>query len=220
MKVGTDGVLIGCWTEALNPQYILDLGTGSGLIALMMAQRYPQVTRIDAIDPDADCCSIARKNISNSPWPTKITVHETSLQDYHPEIGYHLIVSNPPYFQNSLLPPSQSRQTARHTNTLSFTELAAGAAQLLAENGVFALILPAQEADKFISIALTYQLYIYRECRFYTRSHKPVERKLLQFKRQPEVCTFQELVLYKGSTPEWSSEYTELTREFYLNNLL
>ena len=144
MKVGTDGTLLGAWASLRSAGTILDIGTGTGLIAIMAAQRSPEA-RITAIDIDADCITQARENVAASPWSDRIEVVHSSLQDFEPAIRFERIISNPPYFVDSLRSPDAARSTARHTDTLPFAELSQGVSRLLSPTGRFALILPPPE---------------------------------------------------------------------------
>ncbi|NJM24894.1 MAG: methyltransferase [Bacteroidia bacterium] len=166
MKVGTDGVLLGAWTELTGSELrILDVGTGSGVIALMLAQRSAANTHIDAIDIDEAGLEEARLNFDRSPWPTRLHVVHTAVQLYHAE-RYDLIVSNPPYFINSLRGHDDARNRARHTVSLSYAELIAAAARLLATNGSFNVILPAPAYTQFTDMALAAGLHCRKSCAF------------------------------------------------------
>ena len=150
MKVGTDGVLLGAWAE--GGKRILDIGTGTGLIALMMAQRFPAST-IDAIEIDSDAASQAVDNVKLSSFSNIVHVMNGSFQDFAssmPSKQYDSIVSNPPFFNNSLKNPDEARMLARHTDTLSFRDLFHGVEKLLMDDGVFSAIIPATEKTSFI----------------------------------------------------------------------
>ena len=146
MKVGTDGVLLGAWANTDNAKRILDIGTGTGVIALQMAQRNP-VAQIHAVEIDETAAHRARANFDLSPWAERMNVEQTAVQEFSPAEKFDLIVSNPPYFVDSLLPPDAKRSTARHTHDLSFEELDSAVCQLLADDGLFALILPVTEFE-------------------------------------------------------------------------
>jgi tRNA1Val (adenine37-N6)-methyltransferase len=214
-KVGTDGVLLGAWADIQAADRILDIGTGTGLIALMLAQRTPQNVIIDAVEIVEEDAHQAMGNVQHSPWPSKINVHHTSIQDFHPEHRYDLIVTNPPYFINSLLPPEKKRGQARHTHGLSFEELLLAVKILLKKSGKLAIILPQQEGLQFIQLAHFHQLYCIRQVDFRSRVQKPVERLLLEFGENPEPIHREELILH-GDDDAWSEDYQDLTREFYL----
>jgi len=214
MKVGTDGVLLGAWVNLENEKKILEIGTGSGVIALVLAQRTSSHTHIDAIEPDQSSCLDAAGNFSISPWKDRIALHHTHLQDFHPKNLYDLIVSNPPYFQDSQKPPDSRRELARHTESLSFTDLLEVAARLLTPAGRLAVILPVAEATQFRQLA-SFRFHVIRTCQFRSRKHKPVERILFEFSRQSQVEKEEVLTLYEAGD-QWTHEYNILTRPFYL----
>lgn len=152
MKVGTDGTLLGAWATLPTDGSILDIGTGTGLIAIMAAQR-SFGSKITAIDIDEDCVLQARENVSASPWHDRIEVIHSALLDFSPAQKFDCIISNPPYFIDSQLSPDAARSTARHTATLPFDELVSGVKRLLADDGHFSLILPPPEMERFRSAA-------------------------------------------------------------------
>lgn len=229
MKVGTDGTLLGAWcplpcieppaenavkTPSPRKLDILDIGTGSGLIALMLAQRCPEA-RIDAIDIDSDAASQANANFSRSPWSDRLHAEHTSLQQYaeqHAE-RYHLVVSNPPYFQDSLKNPDAQRTMARHTDTLSYEELIGHAAAILRPDGLLALVAPAEVEPRLLRLMARERLGVKQVTRFYTSSKpgRAAKRVLIAAKKggQQEVPTYENL--YLGS-----DEYKALVRAFYL----
>lgn len=215
-KVGTDGVLLGSWvTVASDDLHILDIGTGSGLIALMLAQRSNREARIDAIEIEATDAAQAMENVQQSPWPEKITVWESALQTFAPLVRYDLIVSNPPFFVNSLLPPEKKRASARHAQTLPFKDLLSGVARLLNDRGRFGVVLPVTEGMGFSHHASDCGLHACRITTFRTRAHKPAERLLIEYGRKKHPISRSEIVLY-GEGDNWSEGYRRLTGEFYL----
>lgn len=215
MKVGTDGVLLGAWVDVRQATQILDIGTGTGVIALMLAQRASDAVTIDAVEIDDAAYEDAQENIAASPWHDRVHLHHTAIQQFNPSTKFDLIVSNPPYFQKSYKPPTVQRETARHTEQLTFDEILSIAEKLLTQKGKLNLILPYTEGLQFIALAEHKGLHCSRKWIFRTRENKPVERFLLEFswdKKEPEEG---EILLY-SSGEEWSSSYKELTREFYL----
>jgi tRNA1Val (adenine37-N6)-methyltransferase len=215
-KVGTDGVLLGSWvTIQQHDNLILDIGTGSGLIALMLAQRSKNDVHIDAIEMERTDAEQAKENIANSPWPGKITVITEAVQQYASTRPYDLIVSNPPFFLNSLLPPGEKRTKARHTQSLTFEELLDTVNRLLAPEGRFALILPHAEGLRFIELARKTNLLPFRKTTFRSRRHKPVERLLIEFSRKNVEMIESDIILY-ANDEDWTAEYQELTGAFYL----
>ena len=215
MKVGTDGVLLGAWAIVHTDQYLLDIGTGSGLIALMLAQRTINTGFIDAVEIEKYGAEQAIENVHRSPWAQRIKVHQMAIQDFNPERKYDLIISNPPYFQNSFKPPDEKRVQTRHTVFLPFADLIASVNRLLATDGKFNVILPNQEGLAFIDLAKSNHLHCTRQWSFRTRNEKPIERWLLEFSFQEQSREEGEIILYKTGE-EWSDGYKALTKEFYL----
>jgi tRNA1Val (adenine37-N6)-methyltransferase len=214
-KVGTDGTLLGAWASVENANHVLDIGTGSGLIALMVAQRTAESTTIDAIELSHAAYEQATENAIQSPWSHKVKIHHTSLQEFHAEQNFDCILSNPPYFSNSFKPPNESRIAPRHTDTLSFEELIAHSKRLLTNDGKLNVILPYAEGVQFIELAKQHALYLTRQWGFRTRKEKPIERWLLEFSQLPEAIETNEILLY-AKAEEWSDQYKDLTRDFYL----
>lgn len=215
MKVGTDGALLGAWTDVRHATQILDIGTGTGVIALMLAQRASESVTIDAVEIDDQAHADAQENIAASPWHDRINLHHTPIQDFHTTTKFDLIVTNPPYFQKSSKPPAAQRQTARHTEQLSFDEILSIAEKLLTPNGKLNLILPFTEGSQFIDLANHKGLHCTRKWSFRTRDNKPVERFLLEFRWDKKPLDEGE-VLLNSSGEEWSDGYKELMHEFYL----
>ena len=217
-KVGTDGVLLGSWVNIKqHDKFLLDIGTGCGLIALMLAQRSKEDVRIDAVEIEKKDAGQARENIASSPWAQKVTVINQSIESFSATRQYDLIVSNPPYFSNSLLPPDQHRTRARHTQSLTFENLLASAKRLLSPEGRFSVILPFVEGMRFTSVAAALQLFPVRRTTFQSRQQKPIERVLIEFSGENVRPDETSLILY-GEDGNWTDEYIGLTKEFYLRN--
>lgn len=214
MKVGTDGVLLGAWTNLTNTKHILDIGTGTGVIALMLAQRAKQ-SIIDAVEIEQEAFEDATENIASSPWSDRIRVHHNPIQDFNSDTQFDLIVSNPPYFQNSFKPPGEKRGLARHTQQLTFSELLTISKKFLAPSGKLSIILPYTEGLEFITLASKHNLYCSRKWSFRTRAEKPIERWLLEFSRKSIITEEGEILLYQKGD-EWTNGYKSLTRDFYL----
>lgn len=215
MKVGTDGVLLGAWAE--GGTRVLDIGTGTGVIALMMAQRFPE-SSVVGIDVDADASSQALENVQASPFADRVEVVCSSLQDFAAkgETSFPSIVSNPPYFEHSLRNPDQARATARHADTLPFADLFSGVGSLLADDGVFSAIVPSESVGSFCSYAHLSGLFVSRQCFVKTTPRKPARRCLLAFrKHQPATFEREEVCLQNadGTRSDW---YAALTADFYL----
>ena len=218
MKVGTDGILLGAWAGIKGIRSILDIGTGSGLIALMLAQRAPEV-RIDALELDGESVLQARENVSASPRADRISVIQGAIQDYahRSATRYELLITNPPFFQNKLKSPRSGKNVARHAETLSFEELLAATVHLLAPGGRFCMILPVEEGRVFQKHALGFNLYLTRIQEVVGRAGKPAERVLLQFETQKKTLRKDSLlVIQEGSSGVWTKAFSDLTGAFYL----
>lgn len=215
MKVGTDGVLLGAWVDVSACKRILDIGAGSGVIALMLAQRTTSDVLIDAVEVAPSDAEQARENVEQSPWPRRIEVFASSIQDFKSDKRYDLIVSNPPYFNNSAKPPNEKRIQARHTTSLPYPVLLEHVKQLLVHSGKLAVILPHNEGIEFEILAKQYQLFCIRKTAFRTRRDKPIERWLIEFAFTDAKKNEDEILLYSDGL-EWSDDYIRLTRDFYL----
>ena len=224
MKVGTDGVLIGAWCPLPKHKQVrvLDIGTGSGLIALMLAQRLSKTGKgfqIQGIDIDQAAVRQAVQNFKISPWTGHLTCTPCALQEFHPAMPYQLIVSNPPFFQNSLKNPDPARARARHTDSLSYEQLFQCAVSMLVDDGIFALIVPANvEADVLTKAAWEGLLPI-RITRVHPKPKKPAKRVMIAFQRTaivgPNPPKTSTLFIEAANAPR-SEEYADLTRDFYL----
>ena len=207
MKVGTDGVLLGAW--APMGTRILDVGTGSGLIARMLMQRCPEA-EVEGIDIDEAAVEQAREN--------GVKAFVSSLQEW--QGTYDLIVSNPPYFQNSLKNPDKGRQTARHTDTLSFEDLIKHSARLLTEDGQLALILPAEAENEIRQLAGAEGFFLTRVTRVYSKESKPARRVLMNFEitksRDHVITLIEDTLVLEDEKGGRSLPYQTLCRDFYL----
>lgn len=217
MKVGTDGTLLGAWaTLPHSCKRVLDIGTGSGLIAIMAAQRHP-AAHITAIDIDPDCIAQAQENIDTCPWSQRITLHHTPLQEFQAEEKFDVIISNPPYFVDSLLPPDGKRSTARHTASLPFEELVEGVVRLLSPEGHFSLILPPAECERFLSAARG-KLFVCRRTELHSTPTSGVRRILIELKTSPpcDIPSSESLIIEDDNPTGYSDDYRALTKDFYL----
>ena len=216
MKVGTDGVLLGAWAEAYKRNNVLDVGTGTGLIALMIAQRNTNAT-IDAIDIDEGCVMQAKRNVFESPFSNRVDVQKSSFQDFaaRNDNKYDLIVSNPPYFHNSLKSPNLHRNYARHTDSLSFYEIISDGVSLLTESGSISLILPYEFKTSVLMHANAVGLFANRVTTVFPLPHKPAKRFLIEFGMSDTECVEDNLIV-ELSRHKYTDEYNALTNEFYL----
>lgn len=216
MKVGTDGVLLGAWTEvAQNASRILDIGTGSGLIAIMLAQKCN--ADISGIDIDSDAIGQAIENGENTCWSNRLHFLQDDILKYRPHSGFHLIVCNPPFFENALLSPDEKRSKARHCDSLPFDELIRKAYELLEPDGLFNVVLPATTAEEFAFKAWEVGLNLYKKCVVHTRPATSPKRTLLSLKKG--------YASYPGTIPlyiynedgTYTEEYKHLTEDYYLH---
>ena len=213
MKVGTDGVLVGAWAE--GGKRVLDIGSGTGLIALMMAQRFAGA-QVVGIDIDAEACGQARENVAASRFAGRIHIVEAALQGFETDTKFDCIVSNPPFFQNSLKNPDTRKAMARHSDSLPFALLFGKVAELLADDGRFSAVIPTECVPDFVAEASLHGLSVVRRCDVRTTARKPPRRCLLAFSRRSgEVVECSEEVLQgaDGVRSEW---YAALTRDFYV----
>ena len=216
MKVGTDAVLLGAWVDISLTKNILDIGTGSGIIALMMGQRTGPDVKIDAVELLEQDAQQASENISKSPWPGKISVSRTSIQEFYPGRHYDRIICNPPYFSKSLLPPTVKRSKVRHDTTLTSDELLAAIDRLLSPAGKFCLILPVVESEVFMQKANSKNLFLHHVTKFFSRHGKAQERTLMEFGFTSAPLREDSLILYQSKN-QWTTEYRKLTQDFYLD---
>lgn len=214
MKVGTDGVLLGAWVQINDSKRILDIGTGTGLISLQLAQRIID-SEITAIEIDEAAAEQARENITHSPWPNRIKVICCDFRDYQAEDKFDLIVSNPPYFTDALKCPDKQRRLARHTGELNHELLFHRSANLLTEQGSISIIIPSETEKNVIETAGKYKLFLFQRLRVYTKPEKPCRRVLLSFGLQEKECTEEELCI-ETVHHQYTPEYIALTKEFYL----
>lgn len=221
MKVGVDGVLIGAWAKAEGTR-ILDVGTGCGLIALMMAQRNENAL-IDAVEIDCDSALEAQENISASPWKNRISVYNKSFEEYIESLSgtsYDLIVSNPPFFDSGVINPATPRETARHQHGLSPKTLLENGVNYLKEEGRISLIVPFQYAESLIEIGNKLDLCLSRSCSVRDNVSVKEKRILLEFVNDPSQCLSDKnetvsLTMF-GTSGEPTNEYRMLCKDFYL----
>lgn len=220
MKVGTDGVLLGAWCSTISdtsPQYILDIGTGTGLVALMLAQRNPGAN-VHAIEIDESACGQAAENFAACTWRERLHAICGCVRSYQPRHYYSLIASNPPWFTDSLKSPSASRNMARHDDTLNREELLTAVRGLLHAEGTFCTIMPTESGQEFIDLAIGSGLYCQRKCEVRPNPGRPPARLLLEFSRtspsgvpKPETLTIE-----TATRHDYTPEFRRLASEFYL----
>lgn len=215
MKVGTDGVLLGAW--ASGGKRVLDVGSGTGLVSLMMAQRFSQANVV-GIDIDAEACGQAEENVNASPFAERVKIVNASLQAFSAQQGgiFDAIVSNPPFFTDSLKNPDKQRALARHADSLPFVDLLRGVRLLLTEDGLFSLIIPTDAFPFFDAQASLEHFFLIRRCKVKTVVRKQPKRELLTYSKKLSFELLEEeeiLTNSDGSRSEW---YQTLTQEFYV----
>lgn len=213
MKVSTDGILLGAWADLTTAQRLLDIGTGTGLLALMCKQRKPSMV-VSAVEIDVDACADAQQNFTNSRWPD-ITLISQAIQQVSSDVKFDVVVSNPPYFNASLKGDNQARNTARHTDSLSFSELLVAFKNLSHQASFFNVILPCPEAQLFIAQAKLQGLHLVRHCLVNTTKAKAPSRSLMCFSYQAHPCEQTSLTIH-GEGGQYSDAYIALCKDFYL----
>ena len=217
MKVGTDGVLLGAWAPVNhNPYSILDIGAGTGVIALMLAQR-SHAEQIDGIEIDEDAYEQAVDNFENSPWADRLFCYHAGLDEFmdEPEDEYDLIVANPPFYTDGYFSGDEQRDKARFTESLPFEDLAEAAGLLLSEDGILAIIIPFKEEDNFIALAKEEELYPFKITRVKGTAVTEIKRSLIAFSRDEKEVETDELTI-EIERHNYTDAYIELTKDFYL----
>ncbi|MGL5960219.1 MAG: tRNA1(Val) (adenine(37)-N6)-methyltransferase, partial [Bacteroidales bacterium] len=218
MKVNTDGVLLGAWATVDKVHTILDIGTGTGVIALMLAQRF-EGAMIHAVEIHEATATQAKVNFAQSIWADRMQVFQSdfvSLFESKEQL-YDLIVSNPPYFNNSLLSPNSARNMARHTCNLSYDDLLKGTSKLLSEQGHFCVILPSSEERLFCEKAVEHQLFLSRKMEVANTKSSSVKRVLLDFSKHKIIRLCSEFLTIRDAESKlYSEDYKKLTQDFYL----
>ena len=217
MKIGTDGVLLGAWTPLINNPYnVLDIGAGTGILSLMLAQR-SNAEQIDAIEIDDDAYEQCVENFEASPWGDKLFCFHAGLDEFvdEPEDEYDLIISNPPFYTDDYKSDNSSRDLARFEDALPFEELIEAAALLLSDNGIFSVIIPFKEEERFVSLCKELDLFPLKITRVKGTPTTEIKRSLLAFCKMEQTPLIDELVI-EISRHNYTSEYIELTKDFYL----
>ncbi len=213
MPVSTDGVMLGAWIESTVDAKLLDIGTGTGLLALMCAQRFA-LAQITAVDIESTAIEAAKQNFAESPWQERLFPLHTDVLTFNPHSLFQRIICNPPYFNTGEQSKQSQRATARHTDSLRHDALLKCCYQLLEEEGKASFILPITEGEQFIELAVQQGWYLSRCCRVQPSERKPVHRLLFELTKQP--CITQESQLIIHSSNGYSDDFVRLTHEFYL----
>ncbi len=217
MKVGTDGVLLGAWAAVPSQGKVLDIGTGTGLVALMLAQR--SEANVVGIDIDMEACEQAADNAKHSPWASRIAIlhQDVKTLDESYEGQFDCIVSNPPYFKENTKCPGKQRNTARHTDDLNFAELLRAVALLLNEEGNFSVVLPADAAIDFVSEAIDKRLYLCRQTWIHSKPGAAPKPVLMAFSKKQSASTEVVHLTIHEADHSFSEAYASLTKDFYLD---
>lgn len=218
MKIGTDGVLLGAWCPVdNNPFSVLDIGAGTGILSLMIAQR-SNAEQIDAIEIDEDAYEQCVENFENSPWGDRLFCFHAGLDEFveEPEDVYDLIISNPPFYSEDFKTDSTQRDLARFQDALQFEELVEAADLLLSENGIFAVIIPFKEETNFIHLCDQVELFLIKVTRVKGNPTSEIKRSLLAFKRYELPVLLADELIIEVNRHEYTDAYIELTKEFYL----
>ncbi len=218
MKVGTDGVLLGAWAPVEKARKVLDIGCGSGLIALMIAQRSAPEVEIDGVELEPEAAQQASSNAAQSPWAERVHIYAQDVHQFaesHPH-QYDLIVSNPPYFAPAVACRDEARDTARYTGSLTHDALLNCAEKLITKEGVFCVVLPHDLGEELARLAVQQDWFVHCQVNIRDRPGKPLHRMLLTLSRQPAETQYQHLDL-RQSEGVYSPEFCALISEFYLN---
>ncbi len=218
MKIGTDSVLLGAWCPIdNNPFSVLDIGSGTGILSLMLAQR-SHAEQIDALEIDEDAYEQCVENFENSPWSDRLFCFHAGLDEFveEPEDEYDIIISNPPFYSEDYKTDNSQRDLARFQDAMPFEELVEAADLLLSENGIFAVIIPFKEEERFIDLCAEVELFPVKVTRIKGSHTTPIIRSMLAFKRyELSVLTADELVI-EINRHEYTDDYINLTKDFYL----
>lgn len=217
MKIGADSVLLGAWCPIdNNPFSVLDIGAGTGILSLMLAQR-SNASQIDAIEIDEDAYEQCVENFESSPWGDRLFCFHAGLDEFveEPEDQYDIIISNPPYYSEDFKTGNEQRDLARFQDAMPFEDLVEAAHLLLSENGIFAVIIPFKEEEKFINLCGNFELFPIKVTRVKGTPTTPIKRSLLAFKRyELSVLTADELII-ETARHQYTDDYIDLTKDFY-----
>jgi tRNA1Val (adenine37-N6)-methyltransferase len=214
MKVGTDGALLGAWCDVSKANNILDIGTGTAIISMMVAQRN-STAAITAIEIDEKAITDANFNVKNCPWSNRIKIIQSSLQEFIPNLKFDSIISNPPFFENSLKSNSKSKIKARHTDSLHYSDILNFASIHLSNIGVLHLILPVENAEKCIETAIEGGFYLKRICKVHPVPNKNAHRFLFELTKKATPTITESLIIETGKRHDYSQDYIALTKGFY-----
>jgi tRNA1Val (adenine37-N6)-methyltransferase len=215
MKVCTDSCILGAYTTFENPSKILDIGTGTGLLSLMLAQKYN--CKVDAVEIDKTAHEQAKENFLSSPWSGRLNVYNERIQDFEQKsfVKYDLIVCNPPFFEDHLKSPLKSKTIALHNDELSFKDLVKSVKELLSDKGLFYILLPEYQSSLFELLALKNFLFPVKKLTIRNSEKGPVFRVITAFAPNKYEFDFEEIII-KESNGDYSSDFKNLLRDYYL----
>ncbi|MEQ8713592.1 MAG: methyltransferase [Cyclobacteriaceae bacterium] len=218
MKVTTEGCILGAWAKADDPKHILDIGAGTGLLSLMLAQKYPQ-SSIDAVELEPHAAAEAATNFAKSRWSSRLCLHQVSVQDFAMNSGleYDLIICNPPFFNNSQRSTNNKKARATHSDELSPNDLAGCISKLLSPQGVAFVLYPLSESQQFEKELGSTTMTVAEELLIYDRPGKSVFRRILKIVNEPKTTMSSETLIIKESDGSYSSQFVKLLKPYYLH---
>lgn len=214
MRINTDGVLLGTMAKHPDPEQILDIGTGTGVIALMLAQRFPKA-QVHAVEIDEQASITAEKNFQNSVFRGKLSVHNIAIEQYHSSGQFDLIVSNPPFFVNDLKNAEKKKEMARHASTTFFDDLIEKIAVLLSPAGCFWLVLPVKQAQELVEKAKMKGLFLTHLVKLHSDTTKPEFRRIICLAREKTDLVEEDFIIYE-SEKKYTKAYELLLKDFFL----
>ena len=215
LKVGTDACILGAWAKKKAAARILDIGTGTGLLALMLAQQHPQAI-IDALEPEPQAAQQAQENFNSSPWNAYLHLNAIPVQEFHPYYQYELIVCNPPFYPKHLKTADKRRNMALHQDMLSFADLAGACSRLLAHDGLCYILLPPRQSDEFAAQALKEGLFLQQSLLIQDRPHLAVHRVVNCFAKSAAPAVETRQLIIRNEAGDYSPAYQALLKEYYL----
>ena len=214
MKIGTDGILLGAWVNCINKRNGLDIGCGTGVIAIMMCQKNPNI-KMTAIEISKEAVKDAIINFENCKWNNNLNLKNQDFKDYKPTYKYDLIVSNPPFYQDGYKSNNPTKSLAKHEGELNFSSIIEFSNKNLTEKGTLNLIIPFKNGEKCKSIAKKQNLHLSRECVIYPKANKSATRVLLEFSKVNIDTKNEELIIENDKRHDYTTDYKNLTRDFY-----
>ena len=216
MKVGTDAILLSVWCDVSNARTILDIGTGSGIIALLIASRSMAI--VDAVELDQESVNEAQKNFQNSPYSNRLNIYHVDFDRFavNPSHKYDIIITNPPFFSNDLLPDNPSRKAARHTNKLSHTRICEGVVKILSKDGRFNIVLPSNISNEFVKLAFGYGLHLYRQQLVFPKPSLKPNRINMEFRFDVPLKVISEEIIIRDEDGNHTNQYRKYVADYLM----